>query len=43
MTNELLTVAPDFTVSQCKFLERFAATGMKDRMAAALLKAGLPE
>ena len=41
--NELLAIIPDFKVSEYKFLERFAITGMKDRMAAALIKAGLPE
>ena len=41
--NELLAIIPDFKVSEYGFLERFAITGMKDRMAAALIKAGLPE
>ena len=40
---ELLAIIPDFKVSEYSFLERFAITGMKDRMAAALIKAGLPE
>jgi adenylate cyclase len=40
---ELLAMIPDFKVSEYGFLERFAITGMKDRMAAALIKAGLPE
>ena len=39
---ELLAIIPDFKVSEYGFLERFAVTGMKDRMAAALIKAGLP-
>ena len=40
---ELLAIIPDFKVSEYNFLDRFAITGMKDRMAAALIKAGLPE
>jgi len=40
---ELLAMVPDFKVSEFSFLERFAVTGMKDRMATALIKAGLPE
>ncbi len=40
---ELLAIIPDFKVSEYSFLERFAITGMKDRMVAALIKAGLPE
>ncbi len=31
--DDLLTINPNFTVSGCAFLERFAITGMKDRMA----------
>lgn len=40
---ELLTLIPDFRVSEYRFLERFAITGMKDRMVTALINAGLPE
>ncbi len=40
---ELLVIVPDFSVSGFRFLERFAITGVKDRMAAALIEAGLPE
>ena len=40
---ELLAIVPDFSVSGFRFLERFAIRGVKDRMAAALIKAGLPE
>ncbi len=40
---DLLTLVPDFSVSGARFLERFAIRGVKDRMTAALIRAGLPE
>ncbi len=40
---ELLATVPDFSVSGFRWLERFAIKGVKDRMASALIKAGLPE